>query len=49
MRPITETVEAIPTTVFVYSNGNIVGKPLVGARSEKACRTEIETALKSLR
>jgi thiol-disulfide isomerase/thioredoxin len=49
MGPITETVEAIPTTVFVDSVGNIVGEPLVGARDEKTYRSEIAAALKSLR
>jgi thiol-disulfide isomerase/thioredoxin len=43
------TVEAIPTTVFVDSEGRIVGEPLVGAHSEKAYRAEIEKALKQLR
>jgi thiol-disulfide isomerase/thioredoxin len=49
MEPITETVEAIPTTVFVDSKGNIVGNPLVGARDEQSYREEIEAALKSVR
>jgi hypothetical protein len=49
MRPITESVEAIPATVFVDANGNIVGEPLVGARDEEEYREEIEAALKSLR
>jgi thiol-disulfide isomerase/thioredoxin len=49
MRPIVETVEAIPTTVFVDSKGNIVGEPIVGARDEEEYREEIEAALKSLR
>jgi hypothetical protein len=48
MSPVLETVEAIPTTIFVDAGGNIVGKPLVGSRSEKAYRSEIEKLLKAL-
>jgi thiol-disulfide isomerase/thioredoxin len=49
MEPITATVEAIPTTIFVDSKGNIVGEPIVGARNEKTYRKEIEAALKAVR
>jgi thiol-disulfide isomerase/thioredoxin len=48
MAPVLNEVEAIPTTIFVDSNGKILGKPLVGARSEKAYRDEIEKLLKSV-
>ena len=46
MAPVLRTVSAIPTTIFVDSAGNIVGKPLVGARSEKTYRAEVEKRLK---
>ncbi|MDR1916085.1 MAG: TlpA family protein disulfide reductase [Synergistaceae bacterium] len=49
MASILETVEAIPTTIFVDSKGNIVGEPIVGARNEQSYRKEIEAALKALR
>ncbi|GHS90117.1 hypothetical protein AGMMS49957_15120 [Synergistales bacterium] len=42
---LTKNVTAIPTTVFVNSNGEIVGKPLVGSRSGKAYRAEVEKLL----
>jgi thiol-disulfide isomerase/thioredoxin len=48
MTPVLNEVEAIPTTIFVDSSGKIVGKPLVGARSEKAYRDEIDKLLKSV-
>jgi thiol-disulfide isomerase/thioredoxin len=48
MSPVLETVDAIPTTIFVDASGNIVGKPLVGSRSEKAYRSEIEKLLKTI-
>ncbi|GHV38706.1 hypothetical protein FACS1894187_17840 [Synergistales bacterium] len=40
-----ENIEAIPTTIFVNSNGEIVGKPLVGSRSEKEYRAEVQKLL----
>jgi thiol-disulfide isomerase/thioredoxin len=43
-----EKVEAIPTTVFVDADGKIVGQSLVGARSEKEYRSEIEKILKTI-
>ena len=46
MAPVLSTVKAIPTTIFVDSKGGIVGAPLVGARSEKAYRAEVEKLLK---
>jgi thiol-disulfide isomerase/thioredoxin len=49
MRPVLEEIDAIPTTLFVDSQGRIVGKPLVGSRSEEAYRAEIEKLLESLR
>jgi hypothetical protein len=45
---VTEEVFAIPTTIFVDSQGKIVGEPLVGSRSEKAYRSEIEKILKTM-
>ena len=41
-------VDAIPTTIFVDFKSQIVGQPLVGARDEKAYRTEIDKLLKSM-
>lgn len=48
MVPYLETIVGVPTTIFVDAKGNIVGNPIVGARSEKAYRQEIEKALKLL-
>ncbi|MDR3279915.1 MAG: TlpA family protein disulfide reductase [Synergistaceae bacterium] len=48
MYPYLETVDAIPTTIFVDAKGNIIGEPLVGSRSEKDYRAAIEKILKSL-
>jgi thiol-disulfide isomerase/thioredoxin len=48
MAPVLEEIDAIPTTIFVDSKGRIVGEPLVGSRSERAYRAEIEKILKSL-
>jgi thiol-disulfide isomerase/thioredoxin len=48
MGPVLGKVNAIPTTIFVDAQGNIVGEPLVGSRSEAAYRSEIEKRLKSL-
>lgn len=48
MDGLLKEIRAIPTTFFVDSQGKIVGKPLVGARSEKAYRVEIEKILKSM-
>jgi thiol-disulfide isomerase/thioredoxin len=49
MNPVLATVEAIPTTIFVDSLGQIIGSPLVGSRPEKEYRAEIEKTLKSLK
>ena len=48
MAPVTDWVEAIPTTIFVDSKGRIVGNPLVGARSEAEYRSEVEKILESM-
>jgi thiol-disulfide isomerase/thioredoxin len=48
MGPVMDLVEAIPTTIFVDSEGKIVGDPIVGAHSEKDYRTEVEKILKSM-
>ena len=48
MNSYLRTVSAVPTTIFVDSQGNIVGAPLVGSRPESAYRAEIEKILKSL-
>jgi thiol-disulfide isomerase/thioredoxin len=47
--PVLDEVEAIPTTIFVDSQGKIVGSVLVGARSEKEYRSEVENILKSMK
>jgi thiol-disulfide isomerase/thioredoxin len=49
MNSYLESVDGIPTTIFVDSNGRIVGSPLVGSRSEADYRTAIEEALATLR
>jgi len=36
MRSILDAIDAIPTTIFVDSKGNIVGQAIVGARSSQA-------------
>lgn len=43
------TLVGVPTTVFVDSEGNIVGEPLVGSRGGEEYRAEIEAALATLR
>ena len=48
MEPVLEQIDAIPTTIFGDSPGRIVGEPLVGSRSEKNYRAEIEKILKSM-
>jgi thiol-disulfide isomerase/thioredoxin len=48
MTPVLNEVNAIPTTIFVDSQGRIVGGPLVGSRSEEAYRAEIEKILASI-
>jgi thiol-disulfide isomerase/thioredoxin len=48
MAPLLEQVDAIPTTIFVDSQGRIVGESIVGSRSEKEYRAEIEKILKSM-
>jgi thiol-disulfide isomerase/thioredoxin len=49
MEPVLDKVAAIPTTIFVDSQGKIVGRVLVGSRSEEAYRSEIEQILKSMK
>jgi thiol-disulfide isomerase/thioredoxin len=49
METVLEEVSAIPTTIFVNSQGKIVGKVLVGARSKKAYRSEVKNILKSMK
>jgi thiol-disulfide isomerase/thioredoxin len=48
MDPYLGKVEAIPTTIFVDSKGNIVGDPMVGSDSEKNYRAAIEKILKGM-
>ena len=48
MAPILDWVEAIPTTIFVDSKGQIVGEPHVGALDEEGYRAEVEKLLKSM-
>ena len=45
MEPILRAVSAIPTTIFVNSEGNIVGPHIIGARDEAAYRTELDKIL----
>ncbi|GHS99652.1 hypothetical protein AGMMS50276_23680 [Synergistales bacterium] len=40
-----KNIEAIPTTIFVNSKGEIVGKPLVGSRPGREYRAEVESLL----
>ncbi|MCL2009375.1 MAG: TlpA family protein disulfide reductase [Synergistaceae bacterium] len=49
MTPVLRTVRAIPTTIFVNSNGQIIGAPVVGAKDEKGYRAELERRLQSLK
>ena len=49
MTAYADTLVGVPTTIFVDGEGNIVGKPLVGSRSEKDYRKELEKALKLLK
>ncbi len=46
MNDYLRTVSAVPTTIFVDAKGNVVGEPIVGSRSEKDYRKELEKALK---
>ncbi|MDR1731796.1 MAG: TlpA family protein disulfide reductase [Synergistaceae bacterium] len=48
LQPLLLEISAIPTTIFVDSTGKIVGRVLVGARSEKAYRVELEQLLASM-
>ncbi|MDR1136792.1 MAG: TlpA family protein disulfide reductase [Synergistaceae bacterium] len=48
MNPYLDTVDAIPTTIFVDSKGAIVGEPMVGSNSEKNYRSAIEKILKGM-
>ena len=48
MDPYIETVDAIPTTIFVDSSGNIVGGPLVGSDSEESYREAINSILEKM-
>lgn len=43
------TIEAVPTTVFVDSEGNIVGDPIMGSNSKEVYEKEIEKILKTLK
>lgn len=49
MIPYMETLVGVPTTIFVDSDGKVVGEPLIGSRSGQEYRTEIEKALKLLK
>lgn len=44
---ILSTVSGVPTTIFVDSKGNIVGKPIVGSCSKEDYRKAIDESLKS--
>ena len=49
MLPVFNAIEAVPTTIFVDSKGNIVGEPIVGSNSAEGYRAEIEKTLKLLK
>lgn len=42
------SVTGVPTTIFVDSKGNIVGKPIVGTRSKDEYRKEIDKILSEM-
>ncbi|MDR1650775.1 MAG: TlpA family protein disulfide reductase [Synergistaceae bacterium] len=46
MDSYTDGIEAIPTTIFVDSEGRVIGEPIVGSRSGREYRAAIEKALK---
>jgi thiol-disulfide isomerase/thioredoxin len=48
MEPVLGEIDAIPTTIFVDSEGRIVGERIVGSRSEKEYRAAVEKILKSM-
>jgi thiol-disulfide isomerase/thioredoxin len=48
MAPVLDEIDAIPTTIFVDSRGQLVGPVLVGSRAEGDYRAEIEKILKSM-
>lgn len=43
-----EDISAVPTTIFVDSEGNIIGDFIVGTRSKEQYKKEIEDRLKSM-
>jgi thiol-disulfide isomerase/thioredoxin len=48
MAPYLRTIVAVPTTIFVDSQGRITGEPLVGSRSESDYRAALVGILKDL-
>ena len=48
MIPVLRWIEAIPTTIFVDSKGQIIGDFVIGMRDEDDYRTEVENRLKSM-
>lgn len=42
------TIEVVPTTVFVDSKGNIMGDPIIGPNSKEVYKKEIDKILKTL-
>lgn len=48
MLPYLETIMAVPTTIFVDAQGNVIGAPIVGSRPGKVYRQEVEKALELL-
>ncbi|MCY6355689.1 TlpA disulfide reductase family protein [Clostridium sp. ZS2-4] len=42
-------VSGVPTTIFVDSKGNIIGKPIVGSRGKEEYKKEIQERLKTLK
>jgi thiol-disulfide isomerase/thioredoxin len=48
MAPYLNTIAAVPTTIFVDSQGRIVGNPIVGSRSESDYRAALIRLLEDL-
>ena len=49
MKSILDSIDAIPTSIFVDSEGNIVGPTIVGSRSMREYLAAMATALKEAR
>ncbi|QXM05482.1 TlpA family protein disulfide reductase [Crassaminicella indica] len=42
-------INAVPTTIFVNSNGEIIGEPVIGSRDKEGYKEIIEEALKNVK